>query len=115
MSLLKHAFKKSFQSYFNSVKDACTEIADRDNFLYALQRIQRGKKDGELCLARIYEQGNSLVHQDQACAYALYVIAAEKGFKQARKHIDTLGSLLKTEDLKRAQTAILKLKNRTLH
>lgn len=101
MSTLKH--------YFDVIKQTCTEIADRDNFLYAIKRMRTGKRDGELFLAKIYEDGNSLVHKDLACAYALYYVAAEKGLQEAHQHLAVLKSMLMADEWARAKSAIRKL------
>ena len=98
MNMLKH--------YLNAVKNTCTEIADRDSFLYALKRIKAGKRDGEYHLARIYEDGNTIVHKDLACAYALYYVAAEKGLKEAQEHLTQLKLLLMADEWQRAKATI---------
>ena len=97
--------------YISAIKQSCTEIADRDSFLYAIKRIKNKKSDGEYYLARIYEMGSSIVQRDLACAYALYFIAAEKGLQQAQQHLSDLENLLVAEEMQRAQNTILKLKS----
>ena len=99
----------TFKYYFNVIKQTCTEIADRDNLLYALKRMRYGKRDGEYCLARIYEDGNTIVHRDLACAYALYYVAAEKGLQEAHQHLATLKLMLVANEWERAKTTIQKL------
>lgn len=101
MELLKH--------YFDVIKQTCAEIADRDNFLYALKRIRNGKRDGEYFLAKIYEDGSTLVHKDLACAYALYYVAAEKGLQEAHQHLALLKSMLMADEWMRAKATIQKL------
>lgn len=96
--------------YLNAVKSTCTEIADRDSFLYALKRINSGKQDGEYHLARIYEDGNTIVEKDIACAYALYHVAAEKGLAEAHEHLAKLKLRLMADEWQRAKTTIANLK-----
>lgn len=102
MSTIKH--------YFDVLKQTCTEIADRDSFLYAIKRMRHGKRDGEYCLAQIYEDGNSFVRRDLASAYALYYLAAEKGLLEAHEHLAVLKPTLMADEWARAKAAIQKLR-----
>lgn len=99
----------TFKHYFDVIKQTCTQIADRDSFLYAIKRIRYGKRDGEYFLAKIYEDGNSFVHRDLACAYALYYVAAEKGLQEAHEHLASLKLMLMADEWARAKTTIRKL------
>lgn len=99
----------TFKHYLDVIRQSCAEIADRDSFLYAIKRMRYGKRDGEYHLARIYEDGNTIVHRDLACAYALYYVAAEKGLQEAHQHLATLKLMLVANEWERAKTTIRKL------
>jgi len=96
--------------YLDVLKQTCTEIADRDSFLYAIKRMRHGKRDGEYYLAQIYEDGNSFIQRDLASAYALYYVAAEKGLQQAHEHLATLKLMLMADEWARAKMTIQKLR-----
>lgn len=93
----------SFQNLLSHLR----ETVDREQYLKALGQILKSKLQDTCSLARIYEQGSSVLSKDAAIAYALYSLNTDsKASRKTKEKISQLETQLTPLEKNRADLIV---------
>ena len=90
--------KLGLRPFIQELKLILRKRVDQDNYIRALIHTADDKPKGFFYLARIYEQGSSVMSADSAIAYAMYRLGASQKMKEVNEKIRTLKSHLMIKD-----------------